>query len=37
MSSAEYFDHKKESHDTETHCGYLISFVSTGTPSVETV
>ena len=35
MSSVEYFDHKKWSHDTENHCGYLISLVSTETPSVK--
>ena len=36
MSSVEYFDYKKGSHDTENHCGYLISLVSTETPSVKT-
>ena len=34
ISSVEYFDYKKWSHDTENHCGYLISLVSTETPSV---
>ena len=37
MSSVEYFDYKKWSHDTENHCGYLISLVSTETPSVKTI
>ena len=37
MSSLEYFDHRKGSHGTENHCGYLISLVSTETPSVKTV
>ena len=37
MSSVEYFYYKKGSHDTENHCGYLISLVSTETPSVKTV
>ena len=36
MSSVEYFDYKKWSHDTENHCGYLINLVSTETPSVKT-
>ena len=36
MSSVEYFEDKKWSHDTENHCGYLISLVSTETPSVKT-
>ena len=31
------FDYKKWSHDTENHCGYLISLVSTETPSVKTI
>ena len=35
MSSVEYPDYKKWSHDTENHCGYLISLVSTETPSVK--
>ena len=37
MSSLEYFDYKKWSHDTENHCGYLINLVSTETPSVKTI
>ena len=37
MSSVEYFDYKKWSHDTENHCGYLISLVSTEAPSVKTI
>ena len=37
MPSVEYFDYKKGSHDTENHCGYLISLVSTETPSVKTI
>ena len=37
LSSVEYFDNKKGSDDTENHCGYLISLVSTETPSVKTV
>ena len=37
MSSVEYFDYKKESHDTENHCGYLISLASTETSSEKTV
>ena len=37
MPSVEYFDYKKWSHDTENHCGYLISLVSTETPSVKTI
>ena len=27
----------KGSHDTESHCGYLISLVSAETPSVKTI
>ena len=37
ISSVEYFDHKKGSHDTENHCDYSISLVSTETPSVKMV
>ena len=37
LPSVEYFDYKKWSHDTENHCGYLISLVSTDTPSVKTI
>ena len=37
MSSVEYFDYNKGSHNTENHCGYLISFVSTETPFMKTV
>ena len=37
MSSVKYFDYKKWSHDTENYCGYLISLVSTETPSVKAI
>ena len=37
MPAVEYFDYKKWSNDTENHCGYFISLVSTGAPSVKTI
>ena len=35
MSSVEYFDCKKGSHDTENHCCYFKILSSTETPSYE--
>ena len=37
MSSVEYFYYKKGSHNAKNHSGYLISLVSTETPSVKTI
>ena len=37
MSSVKYLTGNKGLHDTEIHCGYWISFVSTETPSVTSV
>ena len=31
MSSVEYFHYKIGSHDTQSHCGYLITLVSAET------